>query len=142
VAGAPHWWDTVFTNDKVQTFLDDAVHSRIYKPPLPKDFILTVAIPEETGSLHGFQIRKLETPGRISRVRVVVDNGSISLKTVNVLEYSFEIPAEWQGLQVVTDGINLGVPGRETTFLSSKQNGRWEVSLDWAGAFVTHAPTR
>jgi hypothetical protein len=140
VAGAPHWWDTVFTNDKVQTFLDDAVGSK--KTSLPKDFVLTVAIPEEAGSLHGFQILKLETPGRISRMRVVADNDTISLKTVNVLEYSFEIPAEWQGLQLVTDGINLGVCIKETTLIWSKQNGNWEVSLDWAKEFVAHDPTR
>lgn len=142
VAGAPHWWDTVFTNDKVQTFLNDAVQSKIYKPSLPKEFVLTVAIPEEAGSLHGFQIRKLETPGRIGRMRVVVDSDSISVKTANVLEYSFEIPAEWQDLQLVTDGINLGITRRETALLGSEQNGLWEVSLNQAKLFVAHDPIR
>ena len=132
----------MFTNDKVQTFLDDAVQSKICKPSLPKEFVVTVAIPEEAGSLHGFQILKLETPGRISRMKVVVDNDSISLQTVNVLEYSFEAPAEWQGLPLVTDGINLGIPRKETALLGFKQNGQWQVSLAQAKAFLAHDSTR
>jgi hypothetical protein len=127
VAGALHWWDTVFTNDKVQKFLDDVVQSGVYKALVPNEFVLTVAIPEESGSLHGLQIRKLGIPGRIGRIKVILDDRVITLATVNVLEYSFKVPTEWQGLQLVTDGTDVSIPHEQTILLASKQHGRWQV---------------
>ena len=128
--GGPHWWDTVFTDEEVQRFLDEAVRSKIRNSSLPKRLVLTVAVPEESGPLHGFQIRILKTPGRIGRLKVTVDEVSIAIKTVNVFEYSFEIPAPLRGLQVITDGVNLNTSQSETALLISERDGRWNVSLD------------
>lgn len=124
---APHWWDTVF-NNRVQAFLDDAVRSVHRKSPLPERFILTVAIPEENGSLHGFEIKQLEIPGRLGRLSVEINDASINVATSNVWELSLEISSQLRGRQLVVDGITLGVFQEGIHTHASKQRGKWKVS--------------
>ncbi|KAI6117595.1 hypothetical protein EDD16DRAFT_1520024 [Pisolithus croceorrhizus] len=73
--GRPHWYPEVFKSDCVQAFLD-----RLYSPsPVPVlhrisdgnaasarrqgRFTLTVAVPHESGSMHGWRVCALSTPG-------------------------------------------------------------------------------
>ncbi|HEV7737111.1 MAG TPA: hypothetical protein VGO47_07045 [Chlamydiales bacterium] len=62
----PHWYPEVFTSQHVRSFLSK--HLDIDSNPpvveMPKELILTVAIPTESGSLYGFRIQELYIPGR------------------------------------------------------------------------------
>jgi hypothetical protein len=63
--GQPHWWPSVLKNDEVQSFIDAAVSkSASGSKDRSKAFTLTVAIPSESGSFHGWKIESLEVPGR------------------------------------------------------------------------------
>lgn len=62
--GQDHWYPWVLNNQRVQNFLD-------YLLALPRrvnadlnTFTLTVAVPAESGSLHGWRIEQLAIPGR------------------------------------------------------------------------------
>ena len=64
--GQPHWYDNVFKSTDIQTFLDQYT---VLSPTETEkgdvsDFVLTVADPSRSGSLHGWSITKLCTPGR------------------------------------------------------------------------------
>lgn len=61
VPGENHWFDTVIDNEVVQAFFDRAP-SNISEPT--REFTLTVSIPSESGSLHGWRVRRLSIPGR------------------------------------------------------------------------------
>lgn len=68
--GKPHWYPTVFDNDFVQNFLRMFIEPYHQKEDNEQDmfesksFTLTVAIPSESGPLHGWEIRALKIPGR------------------------------------------------------------------------------
>lgn len=70
VAGKPHWFPTVFRNDQVEGFLDSLLlpDSSLNSPEASElsgdSFTLTVATPRESGSMHGWRVITLETPGR------------------------------------------------------------------------------
>ena len=78
--GRPHWYPEVLKNDHVQSFLDKLYFSSSSEASLSvlvrsgdsgrpittsklRRFTLTVAIPQESGSMHGWQIHALRTPG-------------------------------------------------------------------------------
>lgn len=65
--GQPHWYDTVFANDQVESFVSQALET--YKndsvlSTTSRGFTLTVAVPADSGSLHGWTINRLAVPGR------------------------------------------------------------------------------
>ena len=63
--GEGHWYPSVLNNDKVNDFVRELLDS--YPPRQPivaKLFTLTVSIPWESGSLHGWRVQALTTPGR------------------------------------------------------------------------------
>jgi hypothetical protein len=63
--GKPHWWPFVLNSEEVQAFIDAAVlSSMLDNRPRSSTFTLTVAIPAESGSLHGWQIESIKVPGR------------------------------------------------------------------------------
>jgi hypothetical protein len=62
--GAPHWYPSVLNSPNVQTFLSAALEDVSRPPAWASQITLTVAIPSESGSFHGFTIRELEVPGR------------------------------------------------------------------------------
>ena len=58
-AEQPHWYPWIFQTEDVQAFIDaPAFSSR------SKQFTLTVAVPSESGSMHGWRIENLAVPGR------------------------------------------------------------------------------
>ena len=76
--GQPHWYPDVLLNKRVQDFLDrvyfasSSPRSVGVRPQTPglvsqecktTSFALTVAVPAESGSLNGWQIHALTTPG-------------------------------------------------------------------------------
>lgn len=69
--GQPHWYPTVFDNDFVQQFLRtyiEPTHEPIDDRREKASFTLTVAIPSDSGSLHGWRIRTLQVPGRFVQI--------------------------------------------------------------------------
>ncbi|KIK18302.1 hypothetical protein PISMIDRAFT_30538 [Pisolithus microcarpus 441] len=78
-SGRPHWYPEIFKSDRVRAFLD-----RLYSPsPVPPlrrisdgipasarrqgRFTLTVAVPHESGSMYGWRVCALSTPGLMMR---------------------------------------------------------------------------
>ncbi|KAF9234792.1 hypothetical protein BU15DRAFT_65421 [Melanogaster broomeanus] len=114
--GQPHWYFDVLFNKHVEAFLD-----RVYFSPsssvssspesigVPdgknvhtdvsntregkmKSFTLTVAVPAESGSLHGWQICALKVPGLLARLQITKPlNGPTSVRTTNVSIFSLDL---------------------------------------------------
>jgi len=72
----------------VQNFLDSTVALSMLPRSRSKSFTLTVAIPIESGSLHGWQIESLDLPGRLGRIHVKEEEGRFQVDTVNVNSFS------------------------------------------------------
>lgn len=67
--GQPHWYPSVFDNDQVREFMRSILESEsgslsLASQATSASFTLTVSNPSESGSLHGWGIRSLLTPGR------------------------------------------------------------------------------
>ena len=62
--GKPHWYPFLLQRDFVQDFLDTHLQNDWALRDVAQSFTLTVAVPSESGSLHGFRIEALSTPGR------------------------------------------------------------------------------
>ena len=58
-----HWYPSILDNERVQRFLDLVIENRGLESGV-KEFTLTVSIPTESGSLHGWKIESLSVPGR------------------------------------------------------------------------------
>ncbi|KAF8636685.1 hypothetical protein AX17_003490 [Amanita inopinata Kibby_2008] len=87
--GQGHWYPSVFLNDGVKSFLDRILLNTT--KTASKEFSLTVSIPAESGSLHGWRIEELATPGRQGRIRVeVVDGERARVSTTNVHAFSLD----------------------------------------------------
>ncbi|KAI6110086.1 hypothetical protein F5141DRAFT_1215536 [Pisolithus sp. B1] len=105
--GRPHWYPEVFKSDCVQAFLD-----RLYSPsPVPVlhrisdgnaasarrqgRFTLTVAVPHESGSMHGWRVCALSTPGLLARLEVspAQSEGRVFVRTTNVSIFSLDLQA-------------------------------------------------
>lgn len=61
-----HFYPTVFNNSRVREFINGLLESPQNRIELFEPFTLTVFIPEESGSLHGWRIEKVRVPGRCS----------------------------------------------------------------------------
>ncbi|EGN96142.1 hypothetical protein SERLA73DRAFT_124984 [Serpula lacrymans var. lacrymans S7.3] len=83
-AGQPHWYPSIFKNDQVRDFLESAASKTSQYLRHMQSFTLTVAIPAESGSLHGWQILGLQVPGRMARLRVTVVEGAVQLEASNI----------------------------------------------------------
>ncbi|KIO15959.1 hypothetical protein M407DRAFT_86596 [Tulasnella calospora MUT 4182] len=109
VPGRDHWWDEVFTDPERAEVLSSLVKKHGSETATPKDFTLTVMWPHESGSMGGWRVRAVETPGRLARVRV--NNGTM-ISTANVQTISYTPPRgspvpdsfmiDSQGLEVET----------------------------------------
>ncbi|KAF7359398.1 Transmembrane protein [Mycena sanguinolenta] len=84
-----HWYPSVLKNNQVQTFLDDVLQKASHRRPRSKTFTLTVAVPAESGSLHGWRIERLSVPGRLGRLTVdTLAGNEIRIVTSNVDRFS------------------------------------------------------
>ncbi|TFL01448.1 hypothetical protein BDV98DRAFT_593331 [Pterulicium gracile] len=128
VPGENHWFDTVIDNEVVQAFFDRAP-SNISEPT--REFTLTVSIPSESGSLHGWRVRRLSIPGRLGRIRVQSVEGVVKVKTTNIKVFSVHgdhLPEGLQGVEV--DGSTLALLAfRGEVAFARGQDGNW-MALD------------
>ncbi|KAF8184969.1 hypothetical protein K438DRAFT_1597701 [Mycena galopus ATCC 62051] len=93
-----HWYPSVLKNDRVQTFIDQVLQSSSRRRARSKTFTLTVAVPAESGSLHGWKIEHLSVPGRLGRLTVdVCTDNELRIVTSNVDRFSVRVDA-WDGI--------------------------------------------
>ncbi|KAF8502452.1 hypothetical protein JB92DRAFT_2740590 [Gautieria morchelliformis] len=106
--GAPHWYPNVLNSPNVQTFLSAALEDESRPPAWANQLTLTVAIPSESGSFHGFTIRELEIPGRLARLHVSRSESLVTIRTTNV--HTFSIDNSIQVDEFSIDGTTLPLP--------------------------------
>ncbi|PPQ70920.1 hypothetical protein CVT24_009982 [Panaeolus cyanescens] len=68
--GQDHWYPTVLNNDHVQGFVDQYTLRGGANAELDDTFTLTTLAPHQSGSLRGWRIVELITPGRLGRLTV------------------------------------------------------------------------
>lgn len=61
--GKGHWYSDVLNNSEVESFINKMAIPR-HRQVQSDAFTLTVTIPAESGSLHGWSIEQLKIPGR------------------------------------------------------------------------------
>ncbi|RDB21028.1 hypothetical protein Hypma_011398 [Hypsizygus marmoreus] len=89
--GQGHWYPSVFDNEHVQTFMDSVLSTQERILPASK-FTLTVSVPSESGSLHGWKIESLLLPGRLARLQIDTDEfGITKVLTLNVHSFSVDL---------------------------------------------------
>jgi hypothetical protein len=69
--GQPHWFPDVLSSQHVQAFLSSVLNLEDMAVQASSDyFTLTVLNPDDSGSLRGFSIREVKTPGRFVSYRL------------------------------------------------------------------------
>ncbi|KAH7927731.1 hypothetical protein BV22DRAFT_1110944 [Leucogyrophana mollusca] len=144
--GKPHWYYTVLKNKQVQAFLDSVLDPGA-SLQRSRSFTLTVAVPSESGSLHGWRILALEVPGRLARLYVKDNDGAVAIKATNVSVISVDL-SEYHidtltinGSQITTDlaGSNTAI-----CLVKTLEPGapRWIVSNTHSSAEIPPQYTR
>ncbi|KAI0933809.1 hypothetical protein AcV5_005858 [Taiwanofungus camphoratus] len=133
-SGEPHWYPSVFLNDHVQGFIRDTIDRESGLQPAQigsGSFTLTVSIPSESGSLHGWQIHSLLVPGRLARLTVHINDGSIVVRTVNVEIFSVRHSFLRQCEKLVIDSSALSLHHNNrndfASFHFSHHKGYWKL---------------
>ncbi|KAI0340686.1 hypothetical protein BDW22DRAFT_1360117 [Trametopsis cervina] len=125
--GQPHCYETAFANTDVQAFIDrvlDQEALRITKST--HEFTLTVAIPSDSGSLHGFRILELKTPGWLGRLSVTVDEKGAHVTPWNVATFTLQIRAAHLDASLLyVNGQPLTLDGGEDVYVFTEDNGVW-----------------
>ncbi|KAM0787030.1 hypothetical protein ACM66B_006296 [Microbotryomycetes sp. NB124-2] len=115
VANESHWFDDVLNSNRVNRFISDVVKGRILKRSASK-FTVTTVNPDETGTVRGFRIRKVDVPGRVARLQVeLLDVGAAQLdclvRTSNVR--AFEVDSAAVIGDRTMDMINIKIDGQD-----------------------------
>ncbi|TFK86071.1 alpha/beta-hydrolase [Polyporus arcularius HHB13444] len=109
--GQGHWYDDIFLNDQVKSFVTQALEgNETALPSASRSFTLTVTSPADVGSLHGWCIRKLRIPGRLARLSVEIGKDAVRVWTTNVNALSLRIgslPKGVRNVAVIVDGQTL-----------------------------------
>ncbi|KAK0502905.1 hypothetical protein EDD18DRAFT_1135549 [Armillaria luteobubalina] len=89
--GQGHWYSTVFNNTQVTAFIDDLIASYPSTTAPSRKFTLSVSVPAESGSLHGWCIVALTIPGRLGRLRVESTSDiAVRIHTSNLQRFSVD----------------------------------------------------
>ncbi|KAL4065302.1 hypothetical protein J3A83DRAFT_4436701 [Scleroderma citrinum] len=93
--GRPHWYPEVLKNDCVQAFLNKIYSSSSSGSSQLRRFTLTVAVPQESGSMYGWQVHALSIPGLLARLEVTPARSTsrTSIQTTNVSVFSLDVKA-------------------------------------------------
>ncbi|KDQ06009.1 hypothetical protein BOTBODRAFT_60799 [Botryobasidium botryosum FD-172 SS1] len=98
----PHWWDEYFK----EPLVSGIIHNLLQSPEAttsPAQFTLTVMWPNESGPMGGWQVREVETPGRLARISVKGD----TIKTSNVWSFSVRLDRIHSWPKLVIDGVEV-----------------------------------
>ncbi|KAM5531823.1 hypothetical protein V8D89_014522 [Ganoderma adspersum] len=104
--GERHWYSDVFKNDEVAAFVSSTLSRRDAGTSM-RSFTLTVAVPSDSGSLHGWSIHRLGIPGRLGRLTVNINPDGISVETSNIRAFSYHfgsLPKDAKGAPFLFDG--------------------------------------
>ncbi|KAH7927722.1 hypothetical protein BV22DRAFT_255973 [Leucogyrophana mollusca] len=144
--GKPHWYYTVLKNKQFQAFLDSVLDPGA-SLQRSQSFTLTVAVPSESGSMHGWRILALEVPGRLARLQVKDNDGAVAIKATNVSMISVDLSQyrintlTINGSQITTD-----LTGSNTVILLVRNLGagtpQWIVSNAGSSAEIPTQYTR
>ncbi|KAK7693141.1 hypothetical protein QCA50_002707 [Cerrena zonata] len=136
--GEKHWYPSVFDNGIVQDFIHHALEgtlpnqtSQVANPPT--SFTLTVSVPREISSLNGWRIIQLAVPGRLARLSVAMDDGTLIVKTRNVLAFSINPALSSMSMgQLLIDNIPVDLHGQleasQLTFVL--RHHHWHMESD------------
>ncbi|KAI0822633.1 hypothetical protein BC628DRAFT_1326905 [Trametes gibbosa] len=132
--GELHWYPSLFANDQVRSFVSSVIGQSGRKDtPTSQSFTLTVAIPADSGSLHGWSIHRLSVPGRLARLTVDLQEGAIRVRTRNVKAFSIRIgalPVNVRNVPFVFDGQRFELDEgtwslSDFTLAVSREEGQW-----------------
>ncbi|KAI0371785.1 hypothetical protein BV20DRAFT_1066969 [Pilatotrama ljubarskyi] len=154
--GQPHWYSSVFDNDQVRSFISATLESfSPERPSASRSFTLTVAIPRDSGSLHGWSIHRLNLPGRLGRLTVEVEQEAIRVRTSNVKAFSIRIgslPSVAHNKPFIIDGQQVELdegtwdindfPYSHGEISSPSPSGRMASVLTSAGPLAIVIPTK
>ncbi|OCH95283.1 hypothetical protein OBBRIDRAFT_720837 [Obba rivulosa] len=146
-SGEPHWYPTVFKNEQVEEFLRanlerESGHTAVSNYLIDRSFTLTVSIPSESGSLHGWMIHSLSVPGRLARINVRMKDGTLEAHTSNVKTFSMPLPLSPLPVKFIIDGQALSTDSfdahaeADVLFFSNK-NSTWSVSPTLSESITT-----
>ncbi|KAJ7074338.1 hypothetical protein C8F01DRAFT_1043491 [Mycena amicta] len=125
--GMQHWYPEILDNDQVQSFVHEIFSSRKNLSRANTSFTLTVAIPAESGSLHGLRIDCLVTPGRLARLTAhIQSDNKLHILTTNVERFSI-ISDEWDTSSIYIDNHMLEVSDGAVSFERQRQK-IWKVA--------------
>ncbi|KAI9466043.1 hypothetical protein BJY52DRAFT_1112744 [Lactarius psammicola] len=125
--GQGHWYSSVFRNMQVKAFLDSVLAAKRDPPRRSATFTLTTAVPADTGSLHGWRILSLLSPGRLARLTVEMVDGAAVVRTSNVGRFSIDV-ALLDARRLDINGCIMTVPDRPGSRLCfQNDSGKWRV---------------
>ncbi|TRM59420.1 hypothetical protein BD626DRAFT_572702 [Schizophyllum amplum] len=120
--GQPHWYDDVLDNEPVRRFIAGLLAKL---PRASHRFTLTVVNPRESGTLHGWAIDDLVTPGRLARLDVFrYGPKRADVRATNVLEFSLDSD-DYRRLQ------NLTVNGQHVEWHHSAAHDSTRVHVSY-----------
>ncbi|PVG01691.1 hypothetical protein CPB86DRAFT_698784 [Serendipita vermifera] len=127
--GAPHWWNSVLASSKIRSFLDDIISSSQDPYNKCKDFVLSIAIPEESGSLCGIKIEEITVPGRLGRIYTQISSqNEAMIQTNNVQQFALS-PKPLQHINRVTiDGNSFSISSGDDIKVFRRIGGSWRES--------------
>ncbi|KAL1947537.1 hypothetical protein VTO73DRAFT_13261 [Trametes versicolor] len=132
--GEPHWYPSIFSSDQARSFVTKTLDNTDAEGgTISSSFTLTVALPSDSGSLHGWSIHSLRVPGRLARLTVDLKQGAIQVRTSNVKAFSVRIgalPVQVRNTPFVLDGQRLELDEgtwnlTDFTLALSREDGRW-----------------
>ncbi|KAI0713279.1 hypothetical protein C8Q76DRAFT_621267 [Earliella scabrosa] len=107
--GQPHWYDAVFANEQVESFVSRALQGErdgaLATVTTSRTFTLTVAAPADSGPLHGWSIHRLLVPGRLARLEVHIGHDIVRVRTTNVEAFSVRLGALPEDVRSTNPGI-------------------------------------
>ncbi|KAF7800246.1 hypothetical protein EIP86_011493 [Pleurotus ostreatoroseus] len=125
--GKRHWYPEVFNNTPVQEFINQTIRDfdeNAGKAPSRK-FTLTVAVPSESGSLHGWRIESLRVPGRLARMTVEIREHQILIDSRNT--HMFSVSRRAYGQLFEDDATTLIVDGQQLALAMDESYARHEA---------------
>ncbi|KZV67959.1 hypothetical protein PENSPDRAFT_32803 [Peniophora sp. CONT] len=117
--GKGHWYDTILDNEQVSAFIESHLAEPASNPAVPARFTLTVAAPEESGSLCGWEVIHVKHFGRLARVSVDLRGDTVFVKTSNAR--SLRLGRLYAGAtRINIDGQNINAPSSATLILTDQ----------------------
>ncbi|KAF9459360.1 hypothetical protein BDZ94DRAFT_1199681 [Collybia nuda] len=123
-----HWYHTILNNVQVDEFLDRVLDSP--EGRMSKHFTLTILVPGEAGSLHGWMINSLAVPGRLGRLHISINVTGIRVITSNVHAFSVDTRLnECTSLHIDNSMISFPPIFDDTLYFEDTGAQTWQVGM-------------